>query len=287
MNSQAARWFDLFKAFGRAPSPGSYAAVFHPDGEVADAGAAPVPASQVRAAMAHILRLMPDLFIDMKRYRSRGDSVFVDAANSGTLNGTKVAWDAVYRVHLKDGLVHRGRRFYDQATVFRALRPDMGRLPQLAPSSASFTGTYADLMPGAPFTLPFAVTARITSSDQQRPLAPGDLRHHIPDAPFEAVDWAGDDTLAFVEWRRGDLLGADMLELKDGAIVTLRRNFDTLGLLAAHDPVGDRATRRAAVERRALDQRPFQSGLGFLFTKASMPALASSLCRAPAMNLVA
>lgn len=32
------------------------------------------------------------------------------------------------------------------------------------------------------------------------------------------------------------VLGADMLELKDGAIVSLRRNFDTLGLLAAHDP---------------------------------------------------
>lgn len=28
---------------------------------------------------------------------------------------------------------------------------------------------------------------------------------------------------------------------------------------------------------------PFQSGFGFLFTNASMPALASSLCRAPAM----
>jgi hypothetical protein len=67
MNSQAARWFELFKAFGRAPSPDSYAAVFHPEGEVADAGAAPVPASKVREAMAHILRLMPDLFIDMKR----------------------------------------------------------------------------------------------------------------------------------------------------------------------------------------------------------------------------
>jgi hypothetical protein len=235
MNSQAARWFELFRAFGRAPSPDSYAAVFHPEGEVADAGTAPVPASQVRAAMAHILRLMPDLFIEMKRYRARDASVFVDAANSGTLNGTKVAWDAVYRVHLKDGLVHRGRRFYDQATVFRALRPDMGCLPQLAPSSAAFTGTYADLMPGAPFALSFTADARITSPDQQH-FTSGDLPRHLSGAPFETVDWAGDDTLAFVEWRRGDLLGVDQLELEDGKIATLRRNFDTLGLLAAHDP---------------------------------------------------
>ncbi|HLG46045.1 MAG TPA: nuclear transport factor 2 family protein [Reyranella sp.] len=236
MSSDAAKWFELFKAFGRAPSPDSYAAVFHPDGEVADAGAAPVPASQVREAIAHILRLMPDLFIDMKRYRARGASVFVDAANSGTLDGMKVAWDAVYRVRLKEGRVHRGRRFYDQATVFRALRPDMGRLPQLKASSSTFAGTYAELVPGAPFALHFAAGARIESPDQQRPLAPADLRDHLPGAAFEAVDWAGDDTLAFVEWRRGDVLGVDMLELKDGAIATLRRNFDTLGLLAAHDP---------------------------------------------------
>jgi ketosteroid isomerase-like protein len=236
MGSDAASWFDLFKAFGYAPSPDSYAAVFHPEGEVADAGAPPVPASQVREAIAHILRLMPDLFIDMKRYRARGDSVFVDAANSATLNGTRVAWDAVYRVRLKEGRVHRGRRFYDQATVFRALKLDMGRLPQLAPSSIPFSGTYADLMPGAPFALSFAAGAHIESPDQRRALTPGDLAKHLVGAPFETVDWAGDDTLAFVEWRHGDLLGVDMLEMKDGAIVSLRRNFDTLGLLAAHDP---------------------------------------------------
>lgn len=236
MSSEAASWFELFRAFGRAPSPDTYAAVFHPEGEVADAGAPPVPASQVREAIALILQLMPDLFIDMKRYRERGNSVFVDAANRGTLNGTTVAWNAVYRVRLKERRVHRGRRFYDQATVLRALRPDMGRLPQLEPSSPPFSGTYADLMPGTPFALFFATGAWVESPDQQQPLSAGDLRRHLSGAPFEAVDWAADDTLAFVEWRRGDVLGADMLELKDGAIVTLRRNFDTLGLLAAHDP---------------------------------------------------
>lgn len=86
MASDASRWFELFKAFGRSPSPDSYAAVFHPDGEVADAGmAVATPASQVREAIAHILKLMPDLLIDMKRYRARGDAVFVEAANSGTI----------------------------------------------------------------------------------------------------------------------------------------------------------------------------------------------------------
>lgn len=235
MSSDAASWFDLFRAFGRAPSPDSYAAVFHSDGEVADAGAAPVPASQVREAMAHILRLMPDLFIDMKCYRARGASVFVDAANRGTLNGTSVAWDAVYRAHLKEGRVHRGRRFYDQATVFRALKPDMGRLPQLTLSSSRFCGTYADLMPDAPFALPFAAGARIETADQQRARA----GRSAASSSRCALRSRGLGRRRHTRLRRmavRAVLGADMLELKDGAIVSLRRNFDTLGLLAAHDP---------------------------------------------------
>jgi hypothetical protein len=237
MTSDASRWFELFKAFGRAPTPDSYAAVFHPDGEVADSGmAAPTPASQVREAIAHILKLMPDLSIDMKRYRARGDAVFVEAENNGTINGTRVTWDAVYRVHLKDGLVHRGRRFYDQATLLRALRPDMPWLPELPRSDGNDVKAYGEVMPIAPSPLPFAAEARIETPDQKRTLVPADLGNHLAGAPFEAIDWAGDDTLAFVEWRRGDLLGVDRLDLKDGAIISMRRNFDTLVPLAQRDP---------------------------------------------------
>jgi hypothetical protein len=231
----AARWFQLFKAFGRDPSPDSYAAIFHPEGEVADAGmATPTPATQVREAIAHVLRLMPDLRIEMKRYRTRGHVVFVEAANTGTINGTKVAWDAIYRVHLRDGLVYRGRRFYDQTTLFRALRPELGWLPELSRSSANEAVRYSDIISGTPFDFPFAAKARIGTPDQKQPLSPADLKHHLPGA--QAVDWAGDATLAFVEWRRGALLGADRLDLQGGRVVLMRRDFDTLGLLAERDP---------------------------------------------------
>ena len=236
-SSQAARWFESFAAFGRAPNPDSYAAVFHPDGEVADAGmATPTPASQVREAIAHVLRLMPDLTIDMVRYRTRGPVVFVEAANRGTINGTPVAWGATYRVHLRDGGVHRGRRFYDQATLFRALRPDMGWLPQMPESSAGAVPAYGDLVTGAPVTAAFASDATIEVPDQRRPLTPNEIAQHLAGAPFQTIDWAGDDTLMFVEWQRGDLLGVDRLELGDGRIASMRRYFDTLGLLAEHDP---------------------------------------------------
>lgn len=237
MTSDAARWFELFRAFGRSPSPDSYAAVFHPEGEVADAGmAAPTPASQVRDAIAHVLKLMPDLHIDMRRYRARGDVLFVEAANRGTIKGVAVAWGAVYRVHLRDGLVHRGRRFYDQATVFRALRPAMGWLPELPRATGRAPASHAELVTGSPIDSPFATNAAIEVADQRQPLAPADLPRHLAGAPLRAVDWAGDCALAFVEWSRGDLLGVDRLEMSDGRIVALRRYFDTLGLLTEHDP---------------------------------------------------
>jgi len=236
-SEEARHWFETFQAFGSAPSPDSYAAVFHPDGEVADAGMpAPTPASQAREAIAHVLRLMPDLQIEMKRYRVRDNVVFVEAANSGTINGTRVLWDAVYRVQLRDGGVFRGRRFYDQAALFRVLRPTMGWPPPLPAATEAGEVKYADIVPGAPLALAFAGSARIDTPDQKRVLTPADLRNHLPGAPFEFVDWAGDAKLAFVEWRRGDLLGVDRLNLAGDRIVSMRRHFDTLGILAERDP---------------------------------------------------
>jgi ketosteroid isomerase-like protein len=237
MTSDTARWFELFAAFGRTPNPDSYAAVFHPEGEVADAGmAAPTPARQVGEAIAHVLRLMPDLRIDMLRYRSRGSTVFVEAANRGTIRGTPVAWGAVYRVQLRDGLVFRGRRFYDQASLFRALRPDIGWLPKLPSRDGASSRSYADIVVGAPITAAFADAAIIEAPDRQRPLAPRELADHLVGVPLVTVDWASDGELAFVEWRRGDLVGVDRLEMKDGRIAAMRRYFDTLGLLAERDP---------------------------------------------------
>ncbi|QQS12607.1 MAG: hypothetical protein IPK81_24645 [Rhodospirillales bacterium] len=235
--SDAAGWFARFKAFGLAPGPDTYAALFHPEGEVADAGmAAPTPASAVREAIAHVLRLMPDLRIDMRRYRGRGAAVFVEAANSATINGVAVAWESVYRVHLRDGGVFRGRRFYDQAAVFRALRPDLGWLDRRPASSGAPPPRYADIVPGAPVDAAFTAETMIGSPDRHDGMVPAELRRHLGDAPFELVDWAGDDGLAFVEWRHGDLLGVDRLDLADGVVTSMRRHFDTLGLLAARDP---------------------------------------------------
>jgi hypothetical protein len=136
-------------------------------------------------------------------------------------------------VHLRDGLVLRGRRFYDQAELFRALSPEMAWLTQLSTPSGTTARSYRDVMPDAAVDPPFAADARIEIAGQRRVLAPAELPKS--DA-IRAVDWAANDDLAFIEWQSDELLGVDRLELKDGRIVSQRRYFDTLGLLAKRDP---------------------------------------------------
>ncbi|KAI9010165.1 hypothetical protein DFJ74DRAFT_686244 [Hyaloraphidium curvatum] len=234
----AASWFSLFKNFGLNPSPTTYRPLFAPDGSVEDAGAAPVPAERTGEAIALVLKLIPDLKIDMRRHRVRGDTVFVDAHNMGTVRGTEVEWPAVYRVRLKNMFVHRGRRFYDQAAIFRALAPDMPTLPALPAGSEGPAPSYGTVVTGLPddFDVSFAEDCVVEVADQATPIAPAQLPHHLAGAPFEAVDWARDERFAFVEWKRGDILGVDRLEIRDGKVTSFRRLFDTLGMVAEMDP---------------------------------------------------
>jgi hypothetical protein len=78
-------------------------------------------------------------------------------------------------VHLRDGLMYRGRRFYDQAALFRPLRRDMGWLPESPHSADAGEVRYTDIVAGAPLGLPFAADVRIETSDQKWPLSPADL----------------------------------------------------------------------------------------------------------------
>jgi hypothetical protein len=139
-------------------------------------------------------------------------------------------------VRLRDGLVLRGRRFYDQAELFRALRPEMSWLPQLPAAGGAAPSSYAEIVRGAPIDAAFAANVTVEVAGQRRPLAPADIFGQRDEPHLYAVDWAGDDSLSFVEWQREDLLGVDRLDLREGRITSLRRYFDTLGLLAKRDP---------------------------------------------------
>jgi len=275
VRSPAERWLEMFFHFFEAPSPERYSRLFHPEGSLLDAGMAePLPAAQTGAAIAMVLAKLPDLLIRPLRHRIRGDHVFVEARNSGTLNGTALEWGAVYRVHLRNGLVHRGRRFYDQADLFRPLLPATAVLPpfRAAPSGPVLQ---AEAGPGGGHAgAPEAFLARLEAAWKGgdfaalaalhaaggRLLAPG-----LPDAidrdlipawgeyltgllaprDLAVVDWAGDGEVLFVEWRgRGSHAGQEVpfdridrfLFDREGRVRESRSYFDTLALLELADP---------------------------------------------------
>ncbi|MEQ8349217.1 MAG: nuclear transport factor 2 family protein [Sneathiellaceae bacterium] len=286
MDSATARWLEMFFRFFAAPSPERYRPLFHPEGSLQDAGMAePLPAAQTGAAIAMVLAKLPDLLIRPLRHAARGSHVFVEARNSGTLNGKALDWGAVYRVHLKDGLVHRGRRFYDQVELFGPILPAGAALPAFpaaedaAPPEAALPvgdgaealarrleAAWNDADPSALAAL-YAPAGSHMAPGLAAPVARRQLAAWrrwwadlLAPGPMRPVDWAmaagtgTNPTLLFLEWQgQGRYLGSDVpldridRYLLDGAgrILESRSYFDTLGLVERANP--DVAAIRAAV----------------------------------------
>lgn len=273
METQAAgtpeAWLEMFLRFFAAPAPETYRPLFHPQGSLQDAGMAePLPAALTGQAIAMVLAKLPDLRIQALRHRIRGDHVFVEARNAGTLNGTALDWGAVYRVHLRDGLVHRGRRFYDQADLFRPLLPAGAVLPP-------FDGEAADSLPErSPARQPEAFVRQLEEAWQSadfeglaalhaaegRLRAPGLAapigRDRIPawgrhltgllnPVGMRVADWAGDEQVLFVEWQAGATMAGQAIPFDridrflfdpQGRILESRCYFDTLAMLEQTHP---------------------------------------------------
>jgi ketosteroid isomerase-like protein len=276
IRSEADDFLARFRAFFAGPSPETYQPLFHAEGTLEDAGMdAPLPAAETGAAIAQVLSLIPDLRIEYVRHAVRGERVFVEARNRATLAGQALEWGAVYRVHLKDGLVHRGRRFYDQAELLAPVLPPGAVSSGFDPAVHRAAGD--DTIPAEPGDpAPAALVARLAAAwktgtghalaalyapggrlippGRPAPVARADIaswrraqtarfRHH----EAEIVDWAaaqGGRTL-FVEWRcHARHLGApvclDRIERHtvepNGLIAETRQYGDTLGLLARENP---------------------------------------------------
>lgn len=277
--AQAAEaWLQKFFHFFAQPAPETYRPLFHPEGSLLDAGmAAPLPAAQTGEAIAMVLAKLPDLKIQPLRHRINGSHVFVEARNGGTLNGERLDWGAVYRVHLRDGLVHRGRRFYDQMELFRPILPAGAGLPPFPGGAAEpvaeaaaprDTAALIERLADAWNGRDFVALAALHAPGAQL-LAPG-LAAPVPREGIPAwgrwwaglvaprahrvADWAGGDEVLFVEWEveaeyagapiRLDRIDRLLLDRK-GRIADSRSYFDTLALVARTDPAVEQI--RAAV----------------------------------------
>jgi ketosteroid isomerase-like protein len=81
----------------------------------------------ITAAISGTLALVPDFAFHGERVAVEGDAVMFEADNTFTLgNGADVRYPAVYRVQVDDdGEVVQGRRYYDRATWFTSVAPEL------------------------------------------------------------------------------------------------------------------------------------------------------------------
>ena len=201
-------FLDRFRSFGAAPGVETYLPLFHPDASLYDSGMErPIGVPEIPEHIGAILNLVPDFRMTPERWRERDGTLFVEALNRATLGGTPVRWDSVYCMDLRGDRVVRGRRYYDRRPLFARLNPDV---PALVP----------------------------TAKDEPVPLS--ELARLLPDLTLQLVSCAGDETLAFVEWRARATVGgapfafgiAERSELDGGVVRSGRAYFDTLALAA-------------------------------------------------------
>ena len=206
METGAAAFLDRFRAFGSAPSTATYLPLFDPEATLFDSGMGePIRVTEIPEHIEAVLRLVPDFRMTPERWRERDGTLFVEASNTATLAGSPMRWDSVYCVDLRGARVIRGRRYYDRRPLYARLNPD---LPAVADEVIG-CGSPAEVERG--------------------------LAAVLGGATREVVARAGDDTLAFVEWRtvgsiRGQACtvgGVDRVG-PDGE----RAYFDTLALAA-------------------------------------------------------
>ena len=271
------RFLDRFVTFGARPAAESYLALFHPDASLYDAGMErPLTVPEIPAHIEGILGLAPDFRMTPERWRERDGTVFVEARNQATLAGRETRWRSVYCVDLEGDLAMRGRRYYDRRALFAMLDPNLPALrphePVLAEPSrdpdpfggpgevvAAVGEAWMQQEPGALLRL-FREDGTLVGPDLTRPISRGELgayhravRSLFASLRLELLQWAGDEALAFGEWRlQAEMAGAPVtigiaarFGLTGGLILSGRAYFDTLELATALAMAGPSESRSA------------------------------------------
>jgi hypothetical protein len=114
-----------FSQFGRDPTPARYLDLFDAEGSVQHPGMPrPLAGGEIRSFISTVLSAMPDFRLRPVRWCARDDTLFAEAASSGTVNGAHTTWPAIYCLTLRGNRVIRGRSYYDRAAVLS--RPEPG-----------------------------------------------------------------------------------------------------------------------------------------------------------------
>lgn len=264
MSQSVESFLERFAAFGNRPGVETYLPLFHPEATLFDAGMErPITVPEIPGHLEGILKLVPDFRMTPERWRQRDGTLFVEARNEATVGRTPARWRSVYCVDLEADRVRRGRRYYDRRGLFALLNPALPALPGYAPVAAE-AGPVADPIEGPEAVVRaygaawvavgagdlarvFREDGTLAGPDLPRPLARNELAHYrgaltglLAGLRMELVAWAGDDALAFAEWRVEAEVGGeplslgvvDRFDLAGGLVLAGRAYFDTLELAA-------------------------------------------------------
>ncbi|ONI86911.1 hypothetical protein ALI144C_09640 [Actinosynnema sp. ALI-1.44] len=120
-----------YRQWGAAPTVEAYMNLFTPDATLMDSGlAAPIDGPKIRAQIVGVLEVVPDYRFDPFTATASPDGkvVFVQARNTGTVQGKPVSFTTMHRLVLEGAQVRQGRRFWDQTELFRPVAPDLPNL---------------------------------------------------------------------------------------------------------------------------------------------------------------
>jgi SnoaL-like domain len=126
---------EFVTAFAEAwarPTPERLGRLLHPEVRlIAPMMARTVGLEQAKAEFARVIELIPDIKGEVHGWSGSGDVVFIEFTLSGTFGGRPIAWHAVDRFLLKDGLGIERVSYFDSLPLVARLMsrpPGWGRL---------------------------------------------------------------------------------------------------------------------------------------------------------------
>lgn len=277
-------FLEKYRAFGQKPTRESHAALFADEATICHPGMTePMPAPQYVEFLAEALKRLPDFHLLPIHWAVNGDTIFVEARNTATVNGNPIEWPAIYVVTLRGEMVIRGRPYYDRTEALMHLEPALasGRpnahvalLEHAAPrgSSASDSEAYA-LEVYRKVIEPYAANGKNPDplkfqhfyTPDARMINPGferalrreelagyytELRSQIRNLQLHLERWAVAPELLFIEWTVTGEIAGKPLVLPNTDRFTLRDMLVAEGV-AYFDRLAMRALTDPSYERFA------------------------------------
>jgi len=105
-----------------------FPALFHPEGTLYQQGMErPIAKGEIGQHTANVAALLTDQRVDVDRWASRGEDVFIEWTTTATFHGEAVSWSGASRFTLRDGLVIEEVAYFDTLPLRARIDPALRR----------------------------------------------------------------------------------------------------------------------------------------------------------------